>query len=403
MSEPSPVAKETNAKKKAKPSIPAIIILLLILLGVLFFRPAIEAEATLRGVMDADAPDPAMVKDLVDRSKNPVRVLTRIWSTGKIPHRWEVINYLNRNLLERPELAQNADLIIEEAPLDRDVTVRFQGLNLMRLLKHPGWLNNSIYQLEDPDPELRSFALKMLERGKATNALPDIVKHFDDIDQDVARKARGLFEAFTGVGPAPENAPPDYPTDPARSWWATNHLRFPSTPMLQPSRLTAELDLAEVTLVDTNQAPIPISTFAGKPLVLGLFSSWSFPSTLALRELNKVGRAMGNRIEIRAVSIDAVPGVKHDHAAEAHAAAPPLLTPDEFAALQQSIEKIAQKNRLNFPVLFDYDGSLTWKVEGSELPTFLIIGKDSQLIRRFSGQRSAAAFTNIIQTVVTEW
>ncbi|MFT4688480.1 MAG: thiol-disulfide isomerase/thioredoxin [Limisphaerales bacterium] len=400
MTEPStPPLKE---KKKAKPSIPAITILLLILLGVLIFRPAIAAEAALRGLLEADAPDPQLVEEAIHRSKNPARVLTRLWSTGKIPHRWEVISYINRNLLEQPDLLTNADKIIEEAPIDRDITVRFMGLNLMRLLKHPGWLEYSRYQLEDPDSEIRSFALKMFERGKATNALPDIVKHFDDTDPAVAQQARNLFEVFTGVGPVPENAHAGYPTDPARSWWETNHLRFPILPTLQPRRLTAALDLGEVPLLDAKGTPVKISDYAGKPLILALFSSWSFKSKQALRALNEVEENFENKVSIRAVSIDAVPGVKHDHSAKPDAAPPSLLNPDEFTQLQEKIAYVLKQNRVSYGVLFDYDGSLTWKVEGSELPTFLIIGQDSKLIRRFSGERSTATFTNIIHSVLTD-
>ncbi|MBG85843.1 MAG: hypothetical protein CMO80_02955 [Verrucomicrobiales bacterium] len=399
-SQPEP--EHSPARKKGKPSLPLIIVMSVILVMVLFKQDSIRAEAELRGLIDSEAPNPELLARLVKQSDEPSKILLRVWRSGKIPHRWEVLDYINRQLIGNKQLLDDAEDIIAEAPLDRDITTRLLGLNLMRLVEHPGWVTYSRYQLEDPDPEMRKHGLDMLGRGSASNSLADVVERFNDIEPEVREKARKVFELLTGIGPRPEDAPAGYPSDPARSWWGTNYLNYPKADLPKPSRLTHAIDLGKVQLLDTNGAPLSVSSFSGKPALLGLFASWSFQSTLALRELSKVQASMSNSLIVRAVCVDAVPGVKHDHTPGADTNNSPVLTDAEFAGLQKKIAGLVKQNRLQYPYLFDRGGELTRKVEGSELPTFIIIGRDSKLIRRFAGGRSASAFTNIIQTIVTD-
>ena len=294
------------------------------------------------GILRSHSPDPQMLHQLLRDTAEPAPVIARIWDAGKLPHRWEIINYLNRNLAQRPELVSAIGNIVRQAADDPDQTLRVTALNLLRVIDHPEWQTVASAALNDPDPAVR------------------------DIARAVLKKSDGAVE--------------------------------PAAPKLQHRGP----GFGDLVFHDFKQKPYPISQYASRPLLLHFFASWSPECEKQIPDLVALRKLAPPELAIVGINVDTVPGVRHDHSEHQdcgdecehdHVANSP-------ADLFKAIERHVIVNGYNFPVVFDTTGIPTAQLEGSELPVHVLLDREHHLVRRYSGLRSALVHNQIVRTLL---
>ncbi|MGB0579405.1 MAG: hypothetical protein ACPGVU_06865 [Limisphaerales bacterium] len=375
MSEPVP-----PPKKKRKVSIPTVITLLVLLAVVLWQRNWIADQAKLKGIIDADAPDPVAIKDLVDRSSRPHKVLTKLWRSEKIPHRWEVVSYLNRHAGTTPEVLEDLGFIIDESTWDRDMSVRFIGVNLARITGRPTWLDAARGQLTDPDHEVRLESLHVLNRSQATNALADIVNCLGDDHRAVREFAAGMTRNFAGVPFPGSNLVAEI-----NQWWTTNRSGYPQLPAVREIEPSMGPSFGHLVFESFKGEPVPLSRFAGKPVLLSFFATWSAPSLLQFPALMQLNTLHGEQIKIIGVGIDPIASDRTKHG-------------DAFdpAEAKKHVIRMVSMRRVNYEVVFDPVGQALLQTEGAEIPAHILLNSEHRLVRRFTGFRDAKAMTRIV-------
>lgn len=367
-------------KKKRKMSIPTVIALLILLGFVLWQRDRIADMAQLKGVMDADAPDSEAIKELVYRSSRPHKVLAKLWRSDKIPHRWEVISYLNRHARTTPEVLNDVGFIIDESTWDRDLSVRFIGVNLARLMGRPSWLEAGRGQLTDPDSDVRLEALHVMHRGRATNAIPDIAGRLTDDNREVREFAAGVIRNFTGAKFPGSNLVME-----ARQWWSANQAAYPELPAPLVVDTALGPSFGHLVFESIKGEPVPLSQYAGKPVLLSFFATWSAPSMLQIPSLMQLNARFGDRIKIIGVGIDPIASDRTKHG-------------DAFdpAAAKKHVIRMVSMRRANYDVVFDPVGLALLQTEGAEIPAHILLDSQHRMVRRFTGMRDAKSMTRIV-------
>lgn len=369
-----------SPRKKRKVSIPTVIALLVLLVFVLFNRDRLADMAKLQGIIDADAPDPVVIRTVVGRSHNPARALRRLWDSGKIPHRWETISFLNKHGRDLPNLLSDAGEIIDQAAFDRDLAVRFIGMNLARIVDRPVWLDAARTTLNDPDYDIRREALQVLRRGAATNALADIAGRLSDENKEIASLAAGMIRNFTGL-PFPGTNLIAEVTD----WWSTNRNTYPPLARPVPIPIGPGTSFAHLLLEDNRRKPLPLNQFSGKPILISFFATWSAPTMLQMPDLKRLQAELGDRIKIIGVPIDTLGGARKHHGQ--------VFDPE---AARKHVLRVTAMRRLNYDIAFDPDGIVMLQLEGAEVPSHILLDRELRLIRRFTGHRNAKSLIRII-------
>ncbi len=368
-----------SQKKKRKASKPAIAALLVLLVVVLISRDRIADMARMRGILDADAPDPVAIRDVLQRSANPARQLRSLWRSGKIPHRWEALSFLNRNVRKQPELISAAGDIIDESAWDRDITTRVLGLNLARITGRPGWLDAARAQLDDPDHDLRLECLHVLRRGEATNALHDIVGRLKDPNREIAVLAAGLLRNYTGGAFGGSNL-----VAVAETWWQTNRANYPPLPAPPMEPDDDGLSFAHLIFEDFKRVRVPLKGFAGKPVLISFFGTWSPPSMMQMPALSMLQITFGDKIKVMGVGIDPLAGgAKHGKDFDA-------------AGARTHVIRVTSMRRFQYDVVFDPTGVAMLQLEGAKIPSHILLDADLRLIRRFTGSRDLRSLTRIV-------
>lgn len=336
-------------EKPAKPSSLAFRIRVGILLVIGFCALSqvgrLNRYAIREGILRSHCPDPEMLHSLLRDASDPGATIAQIWNTQKLPHRWEVINYLNRNIGQRPGLVSDIGGIVEEAANDPDLTLRLTALNLMRLIGHPNWQSAAVTALNDPDPAAREIAHKVLQRGGVTNK--------------------------------------------------------PPAKIAMPSPLPRGPGFGQLTFNDFKLQPYPLSQFSGRPVLLHFFATWSPDCVEEIPELVRLRNAAPAELAIVGVSVDAVPGVKHDHHSDLgeehhHCESCASVSPDVF----KSVERHVILKRYNYPIVFDTDGVATAQLEGSELPVHVLLDSEHRLVRRYVGTRTSIDHNRIVRELL---
>lgn len=373
-------APQEPSKKKRKVSIPTVIALLILLGYVLFSRDRLADAAKLKGILDAHAPDPAVIQQLVTNSSRPNRVLWRLWNSGKIPHRWEVISHLNRFGGKNTNLLAKASGIIDEAAWDRDLAVRFIGMNLARILNRKGWLDAARFTLEDPDHDIRLEALHVIRRAAATNALSSIAGRLSDQNHEIASLAAGLIRNYTGVPFPGTNLIAE-----VSSWWQTNRNHYPTLPRIQRPDQRPGTDLSHLVLQSRDRKPIAMEQFRGKPVLLSFFATWDAPTLLQMPDLMQLNRRLGDKIKIIGIPIDTLGGARKQHG-----------QPFDPEAARQHVLRVTAMRRLNYDIAFDPQGSVMLQLEGAEVPSHILLDQDLRFVRRFTGRRDFKSLLRIV-------
>jgi len=377
---------QTKPRKKRKVSIPTVIALLLLLALVLLQRDRLANAARVKGVLDAHAPDPAIIQQVVTNAARPDRVLWKLWNSGKIPHRWEAISYLNHHGRDNARLLERAGGIIDQAAWDRDLTVRFIGMNLARILHRPGWLDAARFTLRDPDYDIRLEALHVIRRARATNALPAIAGCLSDENHEIASLAAGLIRNYTGQPFPGANLIAE-----VSDWWQAHRQEFPPLPPVQIPELPPGPDYSHLMLESRDRKPIPIESFRGRPVLISFFATWDAPTLLQMPDLMRLQSALGDRIKILGVPLDTLGGARKQHG-----------QPFDPEAARRHVLRLTALRRLNYEIAFDPDGSAMLQLEGAEVPAHILLGPDLRLVRRFTGRRDFYSLRRIVSELLLQ-
>src|SRR5437016_291140 len=97
----------------------------------IFCGGRVRQAITLRLLMRSEAPDSAVLNELVVGSRHPFRIVERLWSTRKIAHREQALLSLKEFLSHRPDLIREAVPLLHQAALDVDLSARELAFGMM--------------------------------------------------------------------------------------------------------------------------------------------------------------------------------------------------------------------------------------------------------------------------------
>lgn len=378
---PEPPTKKRSLLR-GKPSKPAVAVLLLLLIGVVVFRDRIAATAALKGILDAHAPDAALLRRVAAQQRNPRHFLEQIWRSGKIPHRWEVVSYINHAAVSRREVVSQTRSLLAAASRDRDLTVRITALNLARIAGQDVWQPAAMDDLDDPDDDLRLEALHTLHRGHATNAIPVILTRLDDPSPAVAEFAGGVIHNFTGLDTALLTTNPAVVAD----WWNRHGGRLPKIPDVELLEPPPGPDFSDLVFEQADGRPLPVAALRGKPVHLFYFATWSGECTLQMPALRALHTRLGDQVHLIGIGIDPLATANQKHGAAV-----------DPGRARKHVLRMAALQRVSFPVVFDPKGTAVLRLEGSEIPLHVLLDADLRMVRRFSGRRTAPNLEQIIR------
>jgi len=116
----------------------------------------------------------------------------------------------------------------------------------------------------------------------------------------------------------------------------------------------------DFTLKDLNGINIPLSSFKGKVVLLNFWATWCPPCRDEMPALSKLYHVLKNRgLEVVAVSTD---------------------------RSINDIKDFLEKNKVNFPVLFDADRSAARLYRVFSMPTTFLIDRSGKIVEKFYGE-----------------
>ena len=116
----------------------------------------------------------------------------------------------------------------------------------------------------------------------------------------------------------------------------------------------------DFTLKDLNGKSISLSSFKGKVVLLNFFATWCPPCRAEMPAFNKLYREKKIRgLEIISVSTD---------------------------RSINDIKDFLQKNKVDFPILFDADRSVSKQYRVFSMPTTFLIDKTGKIVEKFYGE-----------------
>lgn len=116
----------------------------------------------------------------------------------------------------------------------------------------------------------------------------------------------------------------------------------------------------DFTLKDMNGKIVSLSAFKGKVVLLNFFATWCPPCRAEMPAFNKLYRALKQRgLEVIAISSD---------------------------RSINDIKDFLEKNKVDFPVLFDADHAANKQYRVFSLPTTFLINKNGLIVEKFYGE-----------------
>ncbi len=402
-----------------------VFLLALVLFGLCvmaLWRP-LQHRLLLFLVLRSDAPAPEVVNELADQAKNPGAVLTRLWETQKVPHRLLALDYLETHTRGNTNAFPDTEYWVIAALRDGDLEARELAVDLLSRQKHPVLLEPAKERLADADPAARVLALNALRQIGSATLAPLVVPLLDDPDPRVVVAADVALRKWTGqdFGIRTSQAVPrfHYPDamvpPPATSaelalgvkrwkeWW---QLHSGDCPKPVDERCCPHaawrLPTKDFALENLAGGTTRLSGFAGKAVLLSFWDSVTPGCQRQLAVLNEVHQRNGQRLAVLGISLESsVDERDHakEHAHEHHAAAP--AKPD-LAPIRAHLQHLIAEHHLQFPILLDTDGRLARRFHAQLLPTYILIGPDGSIRRRFIGERTAAVFAAMLSEMEKE-
>jgi peroxiredoxin len=113
-------------------------------------------------------------------------------------------------------------------------------------------------------------------------------------------------------------------------------------------------------LKDMSGKAVSLSALKGKVVLLNFFATWCPPCRAEMPSFNKLSRALKQRgLEVVAVSSD---------------------------RSIDDLKDFLDKNKIDFPVLFDADRATTKKYRVFSMPTTFLINKNGLIVEKFYGE-----------------
>lgn len=347
--------------------------------------------------------------------------MERMWRSGNLTARQFVMEHLKARLHTEPAFAGTMAAIVNEAANDPDLNVREPAMSILAEDKHPDSLVLLRQQLSDADPAVRVLALQQLQRVANSNDVPLAIHLLDDPDARVVVQAAMLLRKTTGLdfGIRSSHALPKFtrsdeaPLPPFnldairrgaqewREWWAQHRAEFPQ-PSPPPRIIAGKLPAKEFALEDSEGRLIHLSDFHGKAVLLCFWkigNAVSFDDATTLKQLQE---QESRRLTVVGIAFDPAVGPQddcggghghqhnHAHVTDPHA---------NCAATKPALRELVTRMSINHPVLLDANGSLVFRFNVQEVPTYALIDAQGNLRRRFAGSRELSTWTAMVEEI----
>lgn len=397
------------------------------LVAFVIWKP-LRHELAMALALRSDAPSDAVLSELADEAPNRRLALERMWRSGSLVTRQFVMEHLKTRLHTEPALVGAMEAIVNEAANDPDLNVREPAINILAEARSANSMMLLRQQLNDADPAVRVLALQQLQRVASSNDVPLAVHLLDDPDPRVTVQAALLLRKTIGLdfGIRSSHALPKFtrsdeaPLPPFnldairhgaqkwREWWAQHQAEFPA-PTLPPHIIPGKLPAKEFALEDSEGKLIRLSDFQGKAV---LFCFWKIGSAASFDDvttLKQLQEQESRRLTVVGIAFDPAVGPQDDCGGEghgagnehqhthAHAADPHANRATTMPALRELVARMS----INHPVLFDANGSLVFRFNAQEVPTYALIDAQGNLRRRFVGARELSTWTAMVEEIAS--
>lgn len=322
-----------------------------------------------------------------------------------------------------PALVGAMEAIVNEAAHDPDLNVREPAMNILAEARNANSTMLLRQQSNDADPAVRVLALQQLQRVASSNDVPLAVHLLDDPDPRVTVQAALLLRKTTGLdfGIRSSHALPKFTRSDEvqlppfnldairrgaqewREWWTLHRAEFPQ-PSPPPRIIAGKLPAKEFALEDSEGRLTRLSDFQGKAVLLCFWkigNAASFDDVTVLKQLQE---QESRRLTVISIAFDPAVGPQddcggghehqhnHAHAADPHA---------DGAATKPAIREMVTRMSINHPVLLDASGSLVFRFNVQEVPTYALIDAQGHLRRRFAGSRDLSTWTAMVEEIAS--
>lgn len=390
-----------------------VVFLLFILAGLVWLRDPVEFRIRLHKQLAAEVPETAYIDSLLDLPSHQFRAAVHaLWQSRKIPHRQSAMRLLalKAALNQMAELPSFRPLLVE-ALSDCDSSLRENGLHLLVRIDGDGAREHLLAQLQDSDNHIRTMSMWHLRRLGVSNALPHIAAQLRDPDPHLAYESVQWLQRMTGVDHGMRSAWMTRNSELAAdvtsghnhfqlarqsaiTWWNAHRSDYPvgKLPVLPPVRRSGSVDLQSVGLVRAARSSVDVSTLRNRPVLLYFFTSWN---TFGMYGAEQVHEVAGAQMSVLAVALDAItdghnvshlarelgpPGSHSDPRADG-----PI--PYPLAQVTGLVERSLEGIGFKLPVVYDVRGQLTRKLQGGEIPAYVLLDSEHRIVRRFAGPR----------------
>lgn len=345
------------------------------------------------------------IKALTLGVPDPLAELRRLWTTGKVPHRFEVVRLLKELADKEPAWQPRAEALFREATLDPDLAVREQAFGALSRTVPPDFVVLARRQLLDADPQARMLGINQLRRQPAAQAIAAVFPLLDDSDLQVVSAAAGALRHWTGQdfgirapghftngGDAAEKEAVKRREGVQRwkAWRTANPDQVPPLPDLAASGAPQPLPgpPVEFLLTDVEGRPVSAASFRGKLVLLNFWTTWCPSCVQEIPDLAALQQKRSADLVVVGISLDGAPdghdhshgdGDEHDHGADS-------------AKMRAKLQRFAREKGLTYLLLHDAQGEIGARFMGHELPTNVLLDAQGRVRRRFLGTRSVAAF-----------
>lgn len=383
-------------------------------------------ELVMAIALRADAPAEAVLSELVDGTSNHAQTLERMWRSGNLIVRRFVAEYLKSHLRTAPDLVLATQSIVIEAARDPDLDVREPVMSILADDQRGDFQMLLRQQLSDADPGVRVLALQQLQRVASSNDVPIAVQLLDDSDARVVVQAALLLRKTMGVdfGIRASHALPKFtrsdeaPLQPFNldaihrgveqwhEWWALHRADFPQ-PTSLPRIVAGGLSTKEFALEDSNGRLIHLSDFRGKAVLLCFWKIGSAASFDDMATLKELQQQEARRLAVVGIAFDPAVGPQDDCSGEGHGGGhehqhghtQATDAHANCAMTKPAIKELVTRMGITHPVLLDVTGTLVFRYNVQEVPTYALIDAQGNLRRRFAGSRELSTFTAMLEAI----
>lgn len=395
------------------------ILLALILIGACFHRQ-INGALAVRLLLNSTCPREDVFNELVANSDDPVSLLNHCWATGKIIHRQLVMAFIKEHGETNPPLYARAEPLVFAGATDGDASVRELALATLEAGRSPRLFEFAEAQLDDLDPMLRLRGLDYLRKADQQQAVPVVMRLLDDSDLRVVAGAEVALMRWSGedfgvrskLALAPQDAHSPGQAGPSnaemirrgveqrKAWWQLHAVDYPQGSHSADRRAPTEpmrLPTPDFTLMDLDGKAVRLTQFRGKVVLLNFWATWC-PACLAeIPDLIALQNKRGSQITILGVALDGVPD-EHGHVPGEEEVVKSESHDHSLSKARAKLDRVVKARGINYPILWDPNGSVGGQFNGGELPTTVIIDAEGRMHRRFIGERGLA----VLEAMVAE-